>query len=291
MNKNKLTMKKIVIILSVFALIASSCGQSGQKQSATTSDSESADTLIIANNDENIAVLEESADSIFRENNQIAGETEQENEFKAFLQSLNFNPEDCNNCITQETLPYMDGYTVFAFLVETDKDAKYQYPLFDSYVLIREDETDKIKHLYYEKNAFNLVHLEKVEIDVTPYIIKDDKIAFGVRVSESNHSRISPSEYTFMSLFIPQGDKLICVLDKFTINEYSGFWDDDCEGEWVGTEKALIISDEKTNGYYNIIAKSTIKTLLLGGCEYSETQSDEIQTLHFVNGKYEWTPK
>ena len=207
--------------------------------------------------------------------------------------SLNLNPDNCPDELTaQKVLLDQEGYTVFAIL-EIAMIQEYEIT-YNCYVLIREDETGDIQSLYSEKDVFilNGLIMQSVIIDTAIYKISDEKRAIGIQVKATNHSRISPFLETTLSLFMLENNELICVLDKYPVGEYNGEWDDRCAGQFTDAKTVLIMSDKKSNGYYDIITQRTYRTttsyLIDEECDYEEHISHATKTIHFVDGWYKW---
>jgi len=218
---------------------------------------------------------------------------EQDEEMISVIQALKLNPDNCpSELAAQKSLPFKKGHTAFVILeIAEMEDYETSY---NCYVLIREDVTGKIQSLYRKENAYisDAVALQSVIIDTAPYKIRDGKRAFGIRVQAANNSRIAQFSETTLSLFEPESNVLVCVLDELPVSVYHGEWDGFCEGQFTNTETILMISDVKTNGYYDMIAKSTIKTTTnyLGDeeCEYEEDISYQTYTIRFADEKYKW---
>ena len=154
---------------------------------------------------------------------------------------------------TQETI------IVIPEFVASDED----YFLLNSHIVLVNNLTGYITHTYFESSNTNgwesdAIQLSKISIDTAPYMVAKDTRAFGVRVSYFGSSRANPYTKKTISLFVKSGDALKKVLHNYQVMNYGGEWDTDCEGEFTEDKKILIISDKTTNGYFDIIAKSTI---------------------------------
>ncbi|WP_291871553.1 hypothetical protein, partial [Maribacter sp.] len=156
---------------------------------------------------------------------------------------------------TQETI------IVIPEFVDSDND-EYHYQL-NSYIVLVNNLTGSITHTYFESSKTNgwesdAIQLSKISIDTAPYIVAKDTRAFGVRVNYFGSSRVNPYTKKTISLFVKSGDALKKVLHNYPVMNYGGEWDTDCEGEFTEEKRILIISEKTTNGYFDIIAKSTI---------------------------------
>lgn len=156
---------------------------------------------------------------------------------------------------TQETIMVIPEF------VDSDND-EYHFQL-NSHIVLVNNLTGNITHTYFESSKTNgwesdAIQLSKISIDTAPYIVAKDTRAFGVRVNYFGSSRVNPYNKKTISLFVKSGDALKKVLHNYQVMNYGGEWDSDCEGEFTEDKKILIISEKTTNGYFDIIAKSTI---------------------------------
>jgi hypothetical protein len=160
----------------------------------------------------------------------------------------------------------------------------------DAYVVIVNNKTGIVQNKFYEDNAWtsNAIRIAKISIDFAAFKLNATTRAFGVKVLYEGSSRANPYENEEMSLFIPQGNTLDRVLNSFSANENTGEWDTNCEGHFVATKKILIMSEKKTNDFFDIIVKSKITTTdkseVNGECKDVDKVKSETAVLHF-NGK------
>jgi hypothetical protein len=259
-------MKKTVLIFGIFALIVSGCNQ------------------IMKGQVETLDVTE----GISRE---------QEEDFDSallgtILKQLHISVKECDyELITQKELPYMKSNSVFVIpqIVYIDED---DTKVFDAYIVIVENETGKIIHHFYEKEAWtsDAIRLDNIEIDTAPYRLNKNTRAFGIRLKYIGSTRPNPYASTEISLFIPRENSLVRILKDYKIYEFGGEWDTNCEGGFSTTESIFIMSNEQTNGFYNIEVKSTItdavNELIDDDCIEEKTVTQNIQTLRYVNGNY-----
>lgn len=190
----------------------------------------------------------------------------------------------------EKVLPYDTDFSVMAIPV-IPKDDEYSY---DGYVLVVENETGTIRNKYYQPNLWtnDAFRLDNITIDTAPYRLNSDVRAFGLRLSRQNNSRISPASVQDITLYIPKGDTLVDVLNNFTISQYNGSWDGNCEGSFTDTEGIILLDKETTNGFCNLRIKFTdlITTNYVdesGECDYTEKTEYRTQVLQFIDGKYQ----
>ncbi len=166
----------------------------------------------------------------------------------------------------------------------------------NSYILIVDTKTGKIKNKYFESSETNnwtsdAVVLKDISIDTAPYQISDTNRAFGIRVHYYGMSKANPYSNTTISLFIKLGNRLKKVLNSFDLLNYNGEWDTNCVGEFIDEKKILILSSNKTNGFHNLIVKNQITVTKNfedknGGCDYKEKKTIKKTILKFNGREY-----
>lgn len=175
-------------------------------------------------------------------------------------------------------------------------DEGEQYFELNSYILIIDTETGKIKQQYFESAKTNdwlsdAVRLTEIKIDTAPYMVSENKRAFGIRVYYYGSSHPNPYSNETISLFIAKEDTLKKILNNYSVMTYGGEWDTNCNGEFIGEKKILIMSKEKTNGNFDILVKNKITETTNyidenNDCEATEKVTRAKTILSFVNGEY-----
>ncbi|MEO9894681.1 hypothetical protein [Aurantibacter sp.] len=163
--------------------------------------------------------------------------------------------------ITSKELPHRPNEIVVV-IPEIVNSAENYFEL-DSHVTLVHSITGKVTHKFFESSMTNewvsdAIRLTEITIDTAPYMLVKDKRAFGIRVSYLGSSRPNPYLKKTISLFVKSGDALKKVLHNYNVMDYGGEWDTNCAGEFTEEKKILIISEKLTNGFFDIIAKSTI---------------------------------
>ncbi|MDY8135653.1 hypothetical protein [Aquimarina sp. 2201CG5-10] len=166
----------------------------------------------------------------------------------------------------------------------------------NSYILIVDSATGEIKHKYFESSTTNkwnsdAVRLAGISIDTAPYNITKTDRAFGIRVRYVGSSHANPFEQETITMYIKKEDSLKQVLKNYPISQYNGEWDTNCAGKFSEQNKTLIVTENLTNGYYNILVKNSISKATSfidknNQCEEEEVLSKENQTLKYENGYY-----
>ncbi|NME71742.1 hypothetical protein HHU12_27500 [Flammeovirga aprica JL-4] len=133
----------------------------------------------------------------------------------------------------------------------------------DSHIFVVKTETGEILSHYFESHKTNnwmsdAVVLTEIKIDTAPYIFNSSTRAFGVRVFFLGSSNINQYSQELISLFVEKDDALTPVLHQYPIENYGGEWDGECVGEFTSERKIIMISDQKSNGFNNIVIKNKI---------------------------------
>jgi len=80
-------------------------------------------------------------------------------------------------------------------------------------------------------------------------------------------------------------------LEDFVIEQYHGEWDTNCTGEFTNQDKILIITENITNGYFDILVKNEVfkeNTFIneSGECDGTGNKTVEKVILKFQNEQY-----
>ena len=150
----------------------------------------------------------------------------------------------------------------------------------NSHIVIADDRSGKVTHQYFETSQTNgwysdAIRLREINLDTAPYRVTDDIRAFGVRVRHAGTSRVTQYQSEMLSLFIKSGDKLEKILDKYPVKTLNGEWDGECSGEFTETDSILIMSEQQSNGFNNIILKTKVKTITDNVSDDGECNSNE----------------
>ena len=134
-----------------------------------------------------------------------------------------------------------------------DKDYSNSYLIYTIVV----DEKDNLITKIEEKKEYEDI-LGGVKIDTANYRLNNNTRAFGVRLTAKRVSRVVGSTDERISLMIFKDNVLKKILSDFPVfsdNKYEMFGDA-CSGAWDETTTVFIISDQKTRGFNNIVAKT-----------------------------------
>lgn len=198
-----------------------------------------------------------------------------------------------NELITHATFPNNKAETILVIPEIESEEEGCCFEL-NSYILIVDSNTGKIKNKYFESAETNkwssdAVVLTQITIDSLPYQVSKNDTAFGIGVEHSGTSKANPYQSLSLSLFIKHKNSLKKVLRNFEVMEYNGEWDTKCNGEFTTNKKKLITTNNLTNGFYDIKVNTEITETKntkdsIGNCLSEKNRSSTTSTLQF-NGK------
>ena len=206
------------------------------------------------------------------------------------LHQLNLKRSQCEvGFIVSKQLPNGKNETIVVIPeIIKSEDTTEEY---NGYILIIDSNTSKIKSKYFKPSYWtsDALILSEIKIDTAPYYVSKNKRAFGIRSSHYTLSKPNPYSSETLTLFLKKEEKLIPILDHFESKEYVGEWDMQCAGWSINEEKILILSKNKTNGFFDIIVNNKItnrksNTNETGECIDEEKISFQKTVLKF-NGK------
>ena len=199
------------------------------------------------------------------------------------LAELDLEKENCRaDLIVTKALPHNPATTVVV-IPENAEDGDF-YAIYHNHVLLVDTETGKIKSRYFKERGLttDAVRLEAITIDTAPYLLKDNQRAFGIRVSYTGSSGPNPYSSQDLTLFLTEGAELWPILEEFTIEQYNGDWNTRCAGEFLKQEKVVIITKNKTDGYFDLTIRNkqtkTVAKPVGGDCKRTET-IDRVSTV------------
>ena len=169
-------------------------------------------------------------------------------------------------------------------------DSAEMYYSLKTWIVVVEN-SGKILSKTFVNMESDAVVLTRFSIDTAPYQVSENSRAFGIRTVYRGSSRANPYDYESISLFIRKGNELKIILKDFVLEQFDGEWDTNCAGEFTHQDKVLIVSNNLTNGYYDITVKNKItkeNTFVdkLGECDGTEVATVEKTVLKYLNGGY-----
>lgn len=214
---------------------------------------------------------------------------------KKVLLNLNLQEKDCFlPFIKEQVLPDSESKSII--IIPTIAELEDDYFSLNSYVLIVETSTGFILSQFFESHKTNNwlsddLQLESIEVDLGPYNLNKETSAYGVRVKYAGSSRVNPYYNETISLFVQQKDQLKRILNNYEIKLSQGEWDGLCEGEFKEEKKTIEVTQNVTNGLFDIIIKNNItittNTKVDDDCIDKETYSNKTEILQFNCTEYQ----
>jgi len=199
-----------------------------------------------------------------------------------------------SNMITTMVYPENPNETIL--LIPEIVDEGEQYFELNSHIVIVDNQIGKITHKFFESNHSNqwvsdAIELLEIRIDSAQFPLSTDQNAFGIRVDYLGMSRVNPYSNETLSLFTKSDDKLDKILSNYSIKDFGGEWDGDCNGEFIGEEKIVFSSPNKTTGYFDLLVNKKItetknNTDEEEDCQYENTYLIKNSILKFDGTKY-----
>lgn len=123
--------------------------------------------------------------------------------------------------------------------------------VYDVEVLVADSKTGAIIAHSDEPSAItsDAVSLESIALDTATWQLSPQELAFGVRTSYQNSSRVNPYTVTALSLYLIDGAKLRHVLSNLTTQQSNGEWDGNCAGQFSDTSRAISLGPVGRNAY------------------------------------------
>lgn len=157
-------------------------------------------------------------------------------------------------------------------------------------------ENKQVLFHYFESAETNgwisdAIRLDEIKIDTAPYTITKNERAFGIKTHFIGSSRVNPYVSDQLSLFMIKNNSIQKILDNFEVLYGGGEWDGNCKGEFINEKKILIISEEKTNTYFDILVKHKITESIAfidenGDCDNKNTVTTKTSVLKFDGNSY-----
>lgn len=124
--------------------------------------------------------------------------------------------------------------------------------------------------------------VEGMTFDTAPYRLREDDLAFGVRISRRNSSRANPSHETRLHLYELEAQRLRPLLGELPVFLSWGEWDTNCTGAFSETKGVVIITDRVGNkGYRKLLLKNTRverrMAMIDGECQTVEESTHRYQ--------------
>lgn len=208
------------------------------------------------------------------------------------MDKLGLHLEDCEESLfAEKVLPFNNNLSVIV-IPKIGKQEEDWYIL-DSYIVVVNNKTKKIKHLYFESYKTSgwesdAVFIYDITIDTAKYLVQEKVRAFGVVLHTRNMSQPNPYNSKYISLFIPEGDTLQNILKNYEIYSYGGETDMNCFAKMYSEDKTLLHTKNKTNSYFDINVDVLHTKLISKDCIESKTTTKSNEVLKFTKGSYKY---
>ena len=130
----------------------------------------------------------------------------------------------------------------------------------DLEVLVLDSETQRflVRLVEYSRLDWDAIYVDRLVLDTAPYRLHGDNLAFGVRISRRNGSRMNPFMETELTLYELKEQGLHSVMGELVVESYGGERDDDCTASFGEAKGVLIVTDNLGHdGYRDLIFKRT----------------------------------
>lgn len=206
------------------------------------------------------------------------------------VERLHLRIEDCYEpLLAEKPLPHSPGESVV--VIPTAKEKNGVIDIF-SRILVVDNATGEIKSKYTESwRSDTVIELWDILIDTAPYLLKENTRAFGIRLNYLEMAGGYPHYRETLTLFIREKEKLVPILQQLEVFDMVSEIGEDCGGKSVDLTGILVISKEKTNGYFNIQLKQkhTVRNLAPlpnGECDEKNTSKTTSRVLKLSEGRY-----
>lgn len=120
-------------------------------------------------------------------------------------------------------------------------------------------ERARIVSRLYQPSALteDAVRIAEIRIDTARYTLATGARAFGLRVVHRGSSRTNPYESERLSLYLPDGARLLRVLNGLELTLERGEWDTSCAGNFETARSSLTVLRSESNGYADLQLRQT----------------------------------
>lgn len=150
-----------------------------------------------------------------------------------------------------------------AVLPLPQKGGTSEETVYDVEVLVADSKTGAVIAHSYEPSAItsDAIGLQSIALDTALWRLTPQELAFGVRKSFQNSSRVDPFANTTLSLYVIDERKLRRVLSNLTTQQNKGDWDGNCAGQFSNTSRAISVGPAGRGGYATLlVSEKTVDT-------------------------------
>lgn len=129
---------------------------------------------------------------------------------------------------------------------------------------------------------WDAIYVDRLVLDTAPYRLRGDDLAFGVRISRRNWSRMNPFAETELALYELKVQGLRPLLGGLVVESFGGERDDDCTASFGEAKGVLIVTDKVgRDGYRDLLFKRTLTGRRMvaadGECQTIEADARRVQ--------------
>lgn len=154
--------------------------------------------------------------------------------------------------------PARPGLTLIAMpLVRAEHDSHGEA---DLEVLVLDNARQTFLARLIEPNQldWDAIYVDRLALDTAPYRLRGDDLAFGVRISRRNGSRMNPFAEADLTLYELQEQGLRSLMGALVVESFGGERDDDCIASFGEAKGVLIVTGKVgRDGYRDLLFKRT----------------------------------
>uniref|UniRef100_A4XZT5 Uncharacterized protein n=1 Tax=Ectopseudomonas mendocina (strain ymp) TaxID=399739 RepID=A4XZT5_ECTM1 len=154
--------------------------------------------------------------------------------------------------------PARPGLTLIAMpLVRAEHDSHGEA---DLEVLVLDNARQTFLARLIEPNQldWDAIYVDRLALDTAPYRLRGDDLAFGVRISRRNGSRMNPFAEAELTFYELQEQGLRSLMGALVVESFGGERDDDCIASFGEAKGVLIVTGKVgRDGYRDLLFKRT----------------------------------
>ncbi|WP_407364587.1 hypothetical protein HKW97_24415 (plasmid) [Pseudomonas luteola] len=152
----------------------------------------------------------------------------------------------------------------------------------DLEVLMVDSTSYQILARRYEANRLDYeeVRTGALILDTAPYRLNSDTLAFGLRISRYSDSRVEILYESGLSIYIPEGERLVAVLDDLKVDSYTGERSERCAGDYSKINATVSLGESTSHGFCSLVINNTIYTYTTEQRSMSDCKTVREQTSH-----------
>lgn len=101
---------------------------------------------------------------------------------------------------------------------------------------------------------WDAIYVNGMAFDTARYRLRDQQLAFGIRIDRRGSSSANPFYETSLRLYLLKGDKLQVPLEQLRVSGSSGEWDTRCTGEWRDRTVILAVAEQLgREGFHDLL--------------------------------------